>query len=702
MAARRWRRSVAFAASGVVALAGLALVGPAAAAPNQYAPSIGFAAGNPLTGSVATAPVLVASRLCPAGTTAINAFVDSTAAGLAGAVAISSNTTDIANITTSGISFSFNLLDVAAGQGKTLVNGRYEVSIVCLPDLFGTPGSGQFDAVFTVSGGATPTSVGTTYTFDPGGNVTGTSTAIAATPPNQGKLNPPTDDITLTATVSPATTGTVQFSDQATGGTDLGAPVAVDVNGRAVLSLGSLATRPAEGGHRFRAVFTPADPVKFAGSTSPELAYQINGANQTTTTTTLSANPAVSVTKGNPLILTAAVATVPAGDPPPGTVTFLDGVQVLGQVPVAAGTATLTVRPASAGTLTLRARFDPTDPVTFAGSTSTPDLTYLVSEPLSEGPFLGLLQVTSRNEKGREGQGTADQPINLTSAEACPTGSTLNTLRIAGPGEWKPGFEMASTGFFGAPKGQISTSDSVATVALQNGLTIVPGAYFITVTCRVSTFEPGIGFFVGQLWFYDGSNWLNEDPAKVGIPTVTGLELSPAGRADLAAEVTLTAVVTPVGSPGKVVFLGKSDVGDVDLGTVDLTDGKATVRTTTLVLGLYYVTATYQPSADTHRPSTSAEVVYVIAPPLPPLPKSGATVTGTAAPGRTVTCTASFTGALVVLYQWVRDDTLITGQTKAGYRVAASDAGHLLRCRAQAFNKGGTVYRDSPAVRVGR
>lgn len=710
MTAQRWRRVATVIAACAVALAGLVLVRPAVAAPNQYAKSIGFATTTPLSGAVAENPRLIASAPCPAGTTALNAFVDSTAAGLAGAVAIAADTTNISSVNTTGAPLSFNFLDIAASQGKVLVNGRYEVSLVCLPDLFGSPGLGQFDAVFTVSGGATATSAGTTYTFSPGGNVTGTTTALAANPAAQGKLNPPTDDITLTATVTPATAGTVQFSDQPGNGaaTDLGTAVTVDPNGRATLALGSLASRPADGAHRFRATFTPADPAKFTGSTSPDLSYRIIGATQTATTVTLTADPPVAVTKGSSLTLTAkvAAATTAGGAAPAGTVSFLDGAVELGQASVVDGTATVTLKPTVAGTLALRATFVPADPVTFAGSTSAPDLTYLVSEPLSEGVFLGLLTLTSPNAEGFENQGRATDPLQLKAGRGCPTGSSVVTMRISGPGTWSAGFPIASSGFFSAAGINVPTDQSVADVASLNGLAIVPGLYFVAATCRVSTFDPtATGFFVGQLWFYDAENWLNQDPAKVGIPTVTGLEVTPDGRSDLGGTVTLTATVTPADAQGEIEFVANSDsTGDVPVGTVPLKAGKAVFTTTSLALGLYYVTAAYKPDplVTTHNASTSSEVVYAVAKQIPPLPQKPAAIAGTAAVGRTVTCTSSFKNALLVDHLWTRDGVLIIGATKPAYRPVTGDAGHLLRCRATASNRGGFVYRESPPVRVGR
>ena len=694
----------------VAAVLTLAVVGPAGAAPNQYARSIGTATANPVSGNVTVAPIVVTSRLCPAGTNFINAFIDSQAAGLVEAVAISSNNTDVPVINTNGISLSSNLVDIAASQGKTLINGRYELSVVCLPDLFGSAGLGQFDGVITVTGGATPSSQGTTWTFNPLGNVTPTTTSLVASPAGQGKLS---TGITLTATVTPAAAGTVQFVDVPGAGAatkNLGAPQPVDpATGLAKLDLATLNPPPAEGGRAFRAVFTPTDTAKFAGSTSADVAYQIVGENQTPTKTTLTTTPAVSVTKGNPLTLTANVVFdavgVPATPGPPGTVTFFNGGIQLGTASILNGGAVLTVRPTVAGTLTLRAVFTPTDAATVAGSVSA-DQSFIVSEPKSEGEFLGLLTVTSPNGQGKENQGKATDRLQLTSGptNACPNGSTDMTMRISGPGAWSPGFPIGSSGVFDKPGVNVPTDQTVADVAGLNGLKIVPGLYLIAATCRISTIDQtATGFFVGQIWFYDDTNWLNQDPAIVGIPTIVSLQITPANRADIAAKVTLVATISPADAPGKIDFVATADGADNDIGSIDLKGGTATVTTTKLTGGLYYVTASYVPDPNkkkTHNESTSPEIVYAITKAEPPRPLGPATVAGTARVGSTLTCRSSFRNATKTTYVWFRDGAAIGGATKATYKAVAADAARGLACRALATNAGGTVYRTSEPVRV--
>ena len=94
---------------------------------------------------------------------------------------------------------------------------------------------------------------------------TATSTALTATPAGSANEG---DSVTLNATVSPVTAGTVQFND---GATAIGSPIAVD----AMTGVASTSTSSLTGGtHSLSAVFTPTDSVTAYGSTG-ELSYDI-------------------------------------------------------------------------------------------------------------------------------------------------------------------------------------------------------------------------------------------------------------------------------------------------------------------------------------------------------------------------------------------------------------------------------------------
>lgn len=87
----------------------------------------------------------------------------------------------------------------------------------------------------------------------------------------------------------------------------------------------------------------------------------------TPTTTSLSVSPATAA-PGAPVTLTATVTPSTAA----GTVQFLDGATAIGSpVPVSGGTAATTVSTLSCGSHSITAKFVPTDPNAFGGSTST-------------------------------------------------------------------------------------------------------------------------------------------------------------------------------------------------------------------------------------------------------------------------------------------------------------------------------------------
>ncbi|MFN0281076.1 MAG: Ig-like domain repeat protein [Kineosporiaceae bacterium] len=354
-------RGAAIGLSAVVVTA-LAVAGasPALAAPNQYAPSIGTATGTAVTTPVNVPVAIKTSALCPTGSGVVNGFMNSTDAAIVDAVVISANSTDLANLTTSGMPLDNNLLGLAAAAGKVLVNGRYEVSVVCFPDAFSAP-TAQFDAAFTVTGGANATAPGTSATWDVAA-APASSTNLTVSPASPQALG---TSVTLTAAVTSTApvAGTVQFRS---GTTALGAPVAVS-GGSAVLTTTTL---PA-GTQQLTAEFIPTNPAVVAGSTSAPLPFTITAPAQATTTT-LSSSPAAPTT-ADVVSLSAAV-SVASGTVGTGTVTFNE---VVGSTPtpvgtanVSGGSASVSVTGLSAGTHTYTATY--AGNAAFLTSTSAP------------------------------------------------------------------------------------------------------------------------------------------------------------------------------------------------------------------------------------------------------------------------------------------------------------------------------------------
>lgn len=223
-------------------------------------------------------------------------------------------------------------------------------------------------------------------------STTATTTVLTGNPASP--INSGTS-VALTATVSPAAAGSVEFFD---GATDLGAGTYNPTTGVATLS-----NTPAAGSHAYKAVFTSSDSG-FSGSTSNTLAYSVG----TPTSTTLTASPASPVTVGTtgtaPVTLTATVSPANVA----GSVEFFDGTTDLGAADsytVGTGVATKAVN-LPAATHQLVATFTPTSGP-FTSSTSAV-LSYLVQPsnfgtatiPLSAtapAPYAGALtlQVTA-------------------------------------------------------------------------------------------------------------------------------------------------------------------------------------------------------------------------------------------------------------------------------------------------------------------
>jgi hypothetical protein len=154
-------------------------------------------------------------------------------------------------------------------------------------------------------------------------NLTDTATALSASPASGAKAG---DAVTLTATVTPSTAGTVQFLD---GASALGSAVTVSA-GKAHKTVTLTSARV----HSLSAQFTPSDPGAFAGS-SGSLNYTVGKATSTTTGTL----PA-STGYGTAWTLHA---TVTAKVPATGKVTVKNGSTVLAQRALSQGKAALAV-----------------------------------------------------------------------------------------------------------------------------------------------------------------------------------------------------------------------------------------------------------------------------------------------------------------------------------------------------------------------
>lgn len=155
-------------------------------------------------------------------------------------------------------------------------------------------------------------------------DLTDTSTALSASPTSGAKVG---QSLTLTATVSPAAAGTVQFKD---GTSNLGAPVTVS-SGSATKT-----TTPTTGGvHHYSAQFQPSNADTTAGSNGT-LDYTVA---KTTSVTTAAWPKAPHY--GTAYTVTAHVTA--SGVTPTGTVSVLLGSRSIASATLSRGTATVRV-----------------------------------------------------------------------------------------------------------------------------------------------------------------------------------------------------------------------------------------------------------------------------------------------------------------------------------------------------------------------
>jgi len=291
------------------------------------------------------------------------------------------------------------LLDPDANNTPSTAT-EYEVDVQCTP-LFGAS-----DEDF--SGNVWFTSETAWQDTNPATPATPTTTTLAAGPASPSIAGSP---VTLTATVAPsAATGTVTFYD---GATALGSPATVS-GGTASLTTTGLEV----GTHTLTAVFTSATPGTYANSTSGDVAYVVNPAPATQTSTSLAVAQGTSGEQYSQVTLNATVTPSTA----PGSIQFLDGSTVLGTVPVVDGAAAYNTESLAVGDHSLTAVYVSSDSADYVGSTSAA-VAYQVT------PFTGSTAtetITTTVLPGALVISVPDQQVTLPSP-ALDAGGTLFT-----------------------------------------------------------------------------------------------------------------------------------------------------------------------------------------------------------------------------------------------------------------------------------
>ena len=267
----RLRRRVAVAALSTSTVLGLALAGSAAA----HADAAGKLFISPSTGTQDTYLPVTTSGTCPSQTRAVLVTLTGQNVADDGNNNLLGNT-DYALVDHSGgkekVTANATMKDVFSAEGVTPQQGDYQVTLVC-QDTRGANVYATFAGTVTV----TP-SGGTNLTYSQASQATATTTTLAVDPAQPVASGTQT---TMTATVSPAAAGSVQFKRDDVA---VGAPVRVS-GGTASLTLAL-----PQGQYDLRAVFTPDDANTYAASTSSAVAYTVVDA------PTVTGTPAVDAT----------------------------------------------------------------------------------------------------------------------------------------------------------------------------------------------------------------------------------------------------------------------------------------------------------------------------------------------------------------------------------------------------------------------
>ncbi|GJF28546.1 hypothetical protein KNE206_12460 [Kitasatospora sp. NE20-6] len=403
----RIQRTVALGAATLLAAASATVLGAATAYADDASPTIGTLAVNPATGADDELMSVVSSGACPGGTN-LQLLVLGQGFPAEGYGASLNQAQSVFPPDAQGrmtVPLNDTMRSFAQKNGFSTLTGKYEFHLRCRNKI-GVTYFGDFvGAVWFTS----PTAYTSTDPNAPA--AVATTTTLTVTPGSSATVG---SDVKLTAAVSPAAAGTVQFLD---GTTPVGSPVAVSA-GQAELTVTTLA----QGAHSLSAVFTSTD-AHYLGSASAATAYTVSPQGATATTTALAISPSGSAAKGSPVQLTATVSPNA-----PGTVQFADHGTPLGSpVAVSGGTASATVSDLAEGDHALTAAFTPADAAQFAASAS------------AAVPFTVTAVVTPPNP----GDPTPPAPVSETITTTVAPGALV--ISVAGSNVTLPPLALNST-----------------------------------------------------------------------------------------------------------------------------------------------------------------------------------------------------------------------------------------------------------------
>jgi hypothetical protein len=329
----------------------------------------------------------------------------------------------------------------------------------------------------------------------------------------------------------------------------------------------------------------------YSPATSVVLYVYVSSPSILPTTTTLSATPNP-VTPGQPLRLSAVVASTSAGATPTGTVTFYDGSTSLGYASVGAGgVATYTTSTLTSGYHLLHAVYS--GDVTYSSSTS-PNITATVQ-----------LAPTTTSLTISPSPAVAGQPLTATvSVDPIATPQYASTLCIC-----HVTVTIAGVPPNVAPSYTLPLHNGSATFIF--GLGFPAGSYTLTAAFGGSTaFSPSTSSAVP----------LAVASAPMAI-TLNGTPNPAVQHQNVTFTATITAPLSAAIPPGTVTFLdGATIIGSVPFGPtgpvpVSSITNTATVSisTSSLLAGTHLITASY-PGAASYLPAVSAPFVLTVKP----------------------------------------------------------------------------------------
>jgi hypothetical protein len=342
-----------------------------------------------------------------------------------------------------------------------------------------------------------------------------------------------------------------------------------------LLLAGALVVAVATGG----ALFTTGAAVLTGGVSNAAPPPSIRQV--TPTTTTLTTNPTSTAPQGTEVTLTTKITPTMAA----GKVQFKDGPKDLGTpVPVTGGTALGKTKNLTVGSHRLTAAFIPTNSAVYGPSTSQP-VTFVVTASAAASATTPTSTTLTTSPASPVPHGTE---VTLTAA--------ITPVEAAGTVQFRDGTDP-----IGDPvtvsNGKASRSTSTLAVK-SHQLTAV-----FTPTDS-ATYSPSTSTVV--IFMVTDSTGVTD--------TSTTLTTSPASPVAKGNPVTLTATIAPAAAAGTVQF--KADGTDPIGDPMTVSNGKASVSTSTLAVGSHQLTAVFTSTNAAYGPSTSPAVTFVITAPV--------------------------------------------------------------------------------------